>query len=109
MNKSETIKIKTSCGNIYLTGVFNEGGRLIEVIPRLGKAGTCAGTMFHLYGLLFSSILKLKRNQVIKILTPLTGHTPLCGGCINNIISYILDYMYEKEEFNEEEDETNAY
>lgn len=46
-----TYKIKTGCGNMYITiGSEGNGSKPIEVISRLGKSGGCSGSQNEALG-----------------------------------------------------------
>lgn len=39
--KSKTFKLTTGCGSIYVTVTLGEGGEILGVLAKLGKAGGC--------------------------------------------------------------------
>ena len=53
-----TDKIKTGCGNMYVTVNYDDEGRLFEVFSNLGKAGNCAPAQLEAIARLTTLILR---------------------------------------------------
>ena len=73
----ETTKVKTSCGNLYLTvnyTVGDEGMKVpFEVFIRVGKAGGCAAAQSESIGRLISVILRHNPELDTDIVKQLSG------------------------------------
>ncbi|MCK9596685.1 TSCPD domain-containing protein [Candidatus Pacearchaeota archaeon] len=66
-----TRKTKTGCGNAYITINYSEG-KPVEVMMRLGKAGTCPSTMGEAIGKMISTALQ-HEAELIEIAKDLKG------------------------------------
>lgn len=102
---SETRRIYTSCGNAFVTLVFNQSQTRIEkVLCQMGKAGGCASAHLRSLSNDLDAILKLKTvGERIPYYTEKTGmscHLPVC--CVEKISRYIL---YKDIELSEKEKE----
>ena len=84
-----TYKTKTGCGNIYITGNYDENKNLIEVFIRLGKAGGCASSQSEALGRLISIALRhgAELGDVIHQLRGIGCHTPVFTGMGNKNLS----------------------
>ena len=45
--KSETTKIETLCGKLYVTIIFDEKGKHSQIFLTMGKAGNCSNCHFQ--------------------------------------------------------------
>jgi ribonucleoside-diphosphate reductase alpha chain len=72
-----TQKIKTACGNLYIT-VNSSEGKIIEVFANLGKAGTCSKHNTEIIGRLLTVALR-KDADIKKVIKMIKGI-----GCINS-------------------------
>ncbi len=45
--KSKTLKLKTSCGNLYLRFGYDDKGELFETFATIGKSGNCCYAMLE--------------------------------------------------------------
>lgn len=84
----KTPKIKTGCGNLYVTINENEG-KPSEVLLRLGKAGGCAAAMTEGMGRMISLALRngATQEEVAKQLSSIGCSTPTneCSSCVDGI------------------------
>ncbi|MBU1199412.1 MAG: vitamin B12-dependent ribonucleotide reductase [Nanoarchaeota archaeon] len=73
-----TRKIKTGCGNLYVTINQDESGELFEVFNQIGKAGGCADSQAEAIGRLSSLALRFGINpkEIIKELKGISCHRP---------------------------------
>jgi ribonucleoside-diphosphate reductase alpha chain len=74
-----TRKIRTGCGNIYVTVNEDEEGRLFEIFNQIGKAGGCAASQSEAIGRLVSLALRsgIEPDTVIKQLKGISCHMPV--------------------------------
>jgi ribonucleoside-diphosphate reductase alpha chain len=74
-----TRKVRTGCGNIYVTVNEDEDGRLFEIFNQLGKAGGCAASQSEAIGRLVSLALRsgVEPEDVIKQLKGISCHMPV--------------------------------
>jgi ribonucleoside-diphosphate reductase alpha chain len=74
-----TRKIRTGCGNIYVTVNEDEEGRLFEIFNQIGKAGGCAASQSEAIGRLVSLALRsgIEPETVIKQLKGISCHMPV--------------------------------
>ncbi len=56
--KSETHKVKTSCGNLFLRFGYDDNGELFETFATLGKSGNCCYAMLEGISRLLCDIFK---------------------------------------------------
>ncbi len=56
--KSETHKLKTSCGNLYLRFGYDNEGELFETFATMGKSGNCVYGMLEGISRLLCDIFK---------------------------------------------------
>lgn len=106
--KGKTRRIKTGCGNLYLTINFNEEtNEPNEVFIRLGKAGGCAASQSEAVGRLITMALRAK-VEVIEIIKQLKGigcHQPTfigmgektlsCSDAVAKVLEKCLDSKVE--------------
>ena len=74
-----TRKVRTGCGNIYVTVNEDEDGRLFEIFNQIGKAGGCAASQSEAIGRLVSLALRsgVEPEDVIKQLKGISCHMPV--------------------------------
>jgi len=73
-----TRKIKTGCGNLYVTINQDEKGELFEVFNQMGKAGGCADSQAEAIGRLISLALRsgIPPKEIILELRGISCHRP---------------------------------
>lgn len=101
----KTHKMKTGCGNIFVTINEDENGPF-EVFIRYGKGGGCSSTMGESVGRLASLALRLggSPDVVIKQLTGITCHqqlpaigdTPPVLSCVDALGTILREHMKER-------------
>ena len=84
----KTPKIKTGCGNLYVTVNENEG-KPSEILLRLGKAGGCAAAMTEGLGRMISLALRsgATDDDIIKQLSGIGCNipAPACSSCVDGV------------------------
>jgi ribonucleoside-diphosphate reductase alpha chain len=74
-----TRKVKTGCGNLYVTVNEDAEGNLFEIFNQIGKAGGCAASQSEAIGRLVSLALRsgIEPEDVIRQLKGISCHTPV--------------------------------
>jgi ribonucleoside-diphosphate reductase alpha chain len=74
-----TWKIRTGCGNIYVTVNEDEDGRLFEIFNQIGKAGGCAASQSEALGRLVSLAFRsnIEPDDIIRQLKGISCHMPV--------------------------------
>jgi ribonucleoside-diphosphate reductase alpha chain len=74
-----TRKIRTGCGNLYVTVNEDEEGRLFEIFNQIGKAGGCAASQSEAIGRLVSLAFRagIEPEDIIRQLKGISCHTPV--------------------------------
>jgi ribonucleoside-diphosphate reductase alpha chain len=74
-----TRKIRTGCGNLYVTVNEDEDGNLFEIFNQIGKAGGCAASQSEAIGRLVSLALRsgVEPDIVIRQLKGISCHMPV--------------------------------
>jgi ribonucleoside-diphosphate reductase alpha chain len=77
--RGSTRKIRTGCGNLYVTVNEDEEGSLFEIFNQIGKAGGCAASQSEAIGRLVSLALRsgIEPEDVIRQLKGISCHTPV--------------------------------
>ncbi len=73
-----TLRMKTGCGNLYITINQAQDGHLFEVFTHMGKAGGCAASQSEAIGRLVSLALRsnIAPQEIIKQLKGISCHQP---------------------------------
>ncbi len=76
--RGTTRKIKTGCGNLYVTVNEDEEGNLFEIFNQIGKAGGCAASQSEAIGRLVSLAFRsgIEPDDVIRQLRVISCHKP---------------------------------
>ena len=74
-----TRKIRTGCGNLYVTVNEDAGGNLFEIFNQIGKAGGCAASQSEAIGRLVSLALRsgIEAEDVVRQLKGISCHAPV--------------------------------
>ena len=74
-----TRKIRTGCGNLYVTVNEDEEGNLFEIFNQIGKAGGCAASQSEAIGRLVSLAFRsgIEPVDIIRQLKGISCHTPV--------------------------------
>jgi ribonucleoside-diphosphate reductase alpha chain len=74
-----TRKIRTGCGNLYVTVNEDEEGHLFEIFNQIGKAGGCAASQSEAIGRLVSLAFRsgVEPEDIIRQLKGISCHTPV--------------------------------
>jgi len=77
-----TRKIKTGCGNLYVTINEDEEGHPIEIFTQIGKAGGCVASQCESMGRLTSLALRsgVKADEIVKQMRGISCHLPVGFG-----------------------------
>jgi ribonucleoside-diphosphate reductase alpha chain len=77
--RGSTRKIRTGCGNLYVTVNEDEEGRLFEIFNQIGKAGGCAASQSEAIGRLVSLAFRsgIEPEDIIRQLKGISCHTPV--------------------------------
>ena len=82
MLPGRTRKLRTGCGNIFVTITTDEGGRPLELFAKHGKAGVCSQAQCEAIGRLASLALRsdVDPREIEKQLAGITCHAPFGFG-----------------------------
>jgi ribonucleoside-diphosphate reductase alpha chain len=100
-----TRKMKTGCGNLYVTINEDEEGHLFEIFNQMGKAGGCGASQSEAIGRLVSLALRsgIRPSSVIRQLRGISCHLPMWhqGGkilsCSDAIAKAIESYSLHRQ------------
>jgi ribonucleoside-diphosphate reductase alpha chain len=110
ITRGTTQRVRTGCGNLYVTiNVCNEG-KPFEIFTRMGKAGGCAASQSEAIGRLVSLALRsgIEPDEVVKQLMGISCHMPAwengnrvlsCSDAISKAVSTYLGEFKELEKF----------
>ena len=101
-----TRKIRTGCGNLYVTVNEDEEGKLFEIFNQIGKAGGCVASQSEAIGRLVSLAFRsgIEPEDIIRQLKGISCHTPVwyregkvlsCSDAVGKAIEW---HLQEKEE-----------
>ena len=101
-----TRKIKTGCGNLYITINEDEEGNPVEVFCKLGKTGGCAASQLESVGRLISMSFRsgYDIDDMIQQLSGIACHTPYGYGvnrvtsCSDGVARCLRTYSESKKE-----------
>lgn len=87
--RGHTYRIKTGCGNLYVTVNSNSSGTPHEVFVRLGKAGGCAASQSEAIGRLVSLCLRagVEMQEIVRQLSGIGCHQPVFAGGGTRVLS----------------------
>lgn len=102
-----TWKIRTGCGNIYVTVNEDEDGRLFEIFNQIGKAGGCAASQSEALGRLVSLAFRsnIEPEDIIRQLKGISCHMPVwhqngkvlsCSDAVAKAIEWHIQKMKAK-------------
>jgi ribonucleoside-diphosphate reductase alpha chain len=76
--KGVTRKIRTSCGNLYVSVNYDENNNPLEIISRLGKSGGCGSALQEAIGRLSTLALGagIPLDKIAQQLKGITCHSP---------------------------------
>ena len=79
VTQGSTRKIRTGCGNLYVTVNEDEAGNLFEIFNQIGKAGGCAASQSEAIGRLVSLAFRsgVEPEVVIRQLKGISCHMPV--------------------------------
>jgi ribonucleoside-diphosphate reductase alpha chain len=74
-----TRKVRTGCGNLYVTVNEDEEGNVFEIFNQIGKAGGCAASQSEAIGRLVSLAFRsgVEPLEVVRQLKGISCHTPV--------------------------------
>jgi len=74
-----TWKIRTGCGNLYVTVNEDEEGQLFEIFNQIGKAGGCAASQSEAIGRLVSLAFRssIEPEDIVRQLKGISCHMPV--------------------------------
>ena len=107
-----TRRIKTGCGNLYVTINEDSEGNTIEVFCKLGKTGGCGASQMEAMGRLISVSLRsgYDIDGIIKQLKGISCHQPMGLGpmkvssCSDGVAQLLMAHKARKEVGNEKKD-----
>ncbi|MBI1910500.1 MAG: vitamin B12-dependent ribonucleotide reductase [Deltaproteobacteria bacterium] len=77
-----TKKMKTGCGNLYVTINEDEEGRPIEIFTQIGKAGGCVASQCEAIGRMASLVLRsgIQPEEIVRQMRGISCHLPVGFG-----------------------------
>ena len=95
---SATAKLKTACGNLYLTTVIDDNKSIVSVLLQLGKAGGCAKAHLSVLSEYINLAIPKGKAEVIAALSAITGVTCSEGNsCVETAVQYMLKFILKYE------------
>ena len=118
VTQGSTRKIRTGCGNLYVTVNEDEEGNLFEIFNQIGKAGGCAASQSEAIGRLVSLAFRsgVEPEVVVRQLKGISCHMPVwhqqgkilsCADAIGKAVEWHLQ-MKKSDPRVETEGEENA-
>jgi ribonucleoside-diphosphate reductase alpha chain len=100
-----TRKIRTGCGNLYVTVNEDQEGNLFEIFNQIGKAGGCVASQSEAIGRLVSLAFRsgIEPEDIIRQLKGISCHTPVWYregkvlSCSDAVAKAIEWHLQEKE------------
>jgi ribonucleoside-diphosphate reductase alpha chain len=100
-----TRKIRTGCGNLYVTVNEDQEGKLFEIFNQIGKAGGCVASQSEAIGRLVSLAFRsgIEPEDIIRQLKGISCHTPVWYregkvlSCSDAVAKAIEWHLQEKE------------
>ena len=100
-----TRKVRTGCGNLYVTVNEDEEGKLFEIFNQIGKAGGCAASQSEAIGRLVSLAFRsgIEPEDIVRQLKGISCHTPVWYregkvlSCSDAVAKAIEWHLQEKE------------
>jgi ribonucleoside-diphosphate reductase alpha chain len=110
-----TRKIRTGCGNLYVTVNEDEEGNLFEIFNQIGKAGGCAASQSEAIGRLVSLAFRsgIEPEIVIRQLKGISCHMPVwhqqgkilsCADAIGKAVEWHLQIKTSEREVTHEKE-----
>ncbi|OGP30847.1 MAG: ribonucleoside-diphosphate reductase, adenosylcobalamin-dependent [Deltaproteobacteria bacterium GWC2_42_11] len=98
-----TRKMKTGCGNLYVTINEDEEGKPFEIFTQIGKAGGCAASQCEAIGRLASLALRsgIQPDEVVKQMRGISCHIPVgygngkiqsCSDAVAKAMDWYINY-----------------
>lgn len=102
-----TKKVKTGCGNLYVTINEDEKGNTFELFARLGKVGGCTASQSEAIGRLVSLAFRtgVKAEDIVHQLAGISCHVPVfengskvlsCSDAIARVLREYVEARMEK-------------
>jgi ribonucleoside-diphosphate reductase alpha chain len=109
VTRGSTRKIRTGCGNLYVTVNEDEEGNLFEIFNQIGKAGGCAASQSEAIGRLVSLAFRsgIEPEVVVRQLKGISCHMPVwhqqgkilsCADAIAKALEWHLQMKTPKKE-----------
>ncbi len=111
-----TRKMKTGCGNLYVSINEDEEGRIFELFTQIGKAGGCVASQCEAIGRLASLSLRsgIQPEEVIKQLRGISCHIPVftgngkknlsCSDAVARALDWYVNYKSQMPQANAKDD-----
>src|SRR3989338_6392688 len=101
-----TRKMKTGCGNLYVTINEDEEGRPFEIFTQIGKAGGCAASQCEAIGRMASLALRsgIQAEEVVKQMRGISCHVPAgygkekilsCSDAVARAMEWYINYKMQ--------------
>lgn len=108
--QGSTRKVRTGCGNLYVTVNEDEEGNLFEIFNQIGKAGGCAASQSEAIGRLVSLAFRsgIEPEVIIRQLKGISCHAPVwcqegkilsCSDAVAKAIEWHLQGKREDRKF----------
>ncbi|MBI5682935.1 MAG: vitamin B12-dependent ribonucleotide reductase [Deltaproteobacteria bacterium] len=111
-----TRKMKTGCGNLYVTVNEDEEGRPFEIFTQIGKAGGCAASQCEAIGRMASLALRsgIQPEEVAKQMHGISCHVPQgygngkilsCSDAVAKALDWYINYKIQSSKFKVQSEE----
>ncbi|MBI5328087.1 MAG: vitamin B12-dependent ribonucleotide reductase [Deltaproteobacteria bacterium] len=105
-----TKKMKTGCGNLYVTINEDEEGRPFEIFTQIGKAGGCAASQCEAIGRMASLALRsgIQPEDIVTQMRGISCHVPMgygkekilsCSDAVARAMDWYINYKVQSSKF----------
>jgi hypothetical protein len=99
---SSTVRLRTGCGSLYLTLVYNEAGIPIKVFLQLGKAGGCVKAHLSILSEHINTALDTDLKEGMVTVARLTGiKCSESSSCVDATVRFLEQKLSEVRRTNE--------